>query len=224
MKRMLFLLSLMMFATMAAVCAQDEAKTAVTTTADASEQAEATNGNQKDSENPPESQYEIERAKRRTVPFAVTIGKYYPTSSKVRNIFGSDWTRYGLRPLPMAEPRIWRPTFDVCYYRMSRTINSAENSVTIIPITVGLIRGYGTPEKVRGYSAVNAGVYFCNLDAPAAGVSKDGIGLTTNASLGLIIGKRFSVEGRYELMNKFAGFDFSAFSLSAAFTVFTAKF
>ncbi|MCL6518920.1 MAG: hypothetical protein K6T99_03755 [Armatimonadetes bacterium] len=224
MKQLIPLLTFILLATINATRAQDAANPADASATGTSKPTMIGDNNSKDASNPAESQYEIEKVRRRSVPFAVTIGAYYPTSKKVRDIFGSKWTRYGLRPLPMAEPRIWRPTFDICYYRMSRTINSAENSVTLIPVTVGLIRGFGTPENVRGYAAANAGLYFCNLDAPTAGVSKDGIGLTTNVSLGLLLGKRFSAEGRYEFMNKFAGFDFSAFTLSAAFTVFTAKF
>jgi len=55
-------------------------------------------------------------------------------------------------------------------------------------------------------------------------VNKTGWGLNANATVAVVLNKRLLIEARYEFMDEFAGLDFSAFTFSAAFKVFSARF
>lgn len=154
------------------------------------------------------------------IGMGLMVGAFYPTSSEVRDHFGDNWVRFGLRPLPLDIPNKWRISWDAAYYHMSYL----DDDVTLIPVTVGLIRGYGDKEKTRPYVALNAGVFYGNADMPSLGVDEKGWGLNMNATAGIIFNRRFSIEARYEVFDEFAGMDFSAFTLSAAVKVLEAKF
>ena len=164
---------------------------------------------------------EEQPVKKPSTNYGLMIGLYNPIDSEVKDIFGSSWIRYGLRPLPKDLPERWRPHFDVSFYSMSHN----NDNVMLIPITVGVLKGIGDQDKdTRMYMAVNAGPYYADLNAPSVGKSKTGWGINSNATVGLLFKDRLSVEARYEYMNDFAGLDFSAFTLSAAFKVFSARF
>ncbi|HUV03721.1 MAG TPA: outer membrane beta-barrel protein [Armatimonadota bacterium] len=160
------------------------------------------------------------RIHRPRLGFGLTAGLYNPTNSLVRDVFGKNWFRFGIRPMPTELPERWRVMFDVSYYAMS----NEDDDVTIIPVSVGLIRGFGKSEKRRAYGAVNVGPYYCNLNAPSMGLDKTGWGLGANATVGVMFRNRWSIEARYELMDKFEGLDFSAFTISAAYKLFETRF
>ena len=147
--------------------------------------------------------------------WGLVVGLYNPVNSRVKDIFGDSWLRIGLHPLPTDLPEHWRIAFDGSYYSMSR----GNDKVKLIPITVGVLRGFGQDEKMRSYVALRAGPYYGDLNAPSIGVDKTGFGLNANATYGMIWKERFVLEGRYEFMDKFGGLDFSAFSISAAIRI-----
>lgn len=150
--------------------------------------------------------------------YGLMIGSYNPVNSTVKGVFGDNWPRYGLRPLPLDLPEKWRPTWDVSFYSMSRLNNSA----TIMPITGGFLRGFGKG-KDRAYASVTVGPCYYNVNSPTLGVDNKGWRLGGSATLGFTFRDRLSIEGRYELMDDFAGLDFSAFTVSATLRLFTMR-
>ena len=148
--------------------------------------------------------------------FGPAIGIFSPTSSAVQDTFGGTWIRYGLRPFITEVPERWRFMIDLSYYAMDDGTDQAK----LVPITAGFIRGLSQHKDMLTYMAVNMGPFYGNVDAPSIPVSKKGWGVNTNATFGMVFNQRWSLEARYEYMNKFAGFDFSAFSISAGLRLF----
>jgi len=155
--------------------------------------------------------------------YGLMLGLYNPINSQVRDVFGDNWVRFGIRPLPKDLPDRWRPSFDASYYSMSNDRLLFTDRATIVPITAGFLRGSSKARKTQTYVGVHAGPYYCDVHAPSVGVDKRGWGLNANASVGVIFRDRWSVEARYEFMNEFEGLDFSAFSISASFKIFSAR-
>lgn len=161
----------------------------------------------------PQSSTQTRKAK---LHFGPSVGIFNPTSGAVQDTFGSNLTRFGLRPFLTEVPERWRFMFDLSYYGMS----NGDDSATLIPITAGFMKGLTQHKDMLTYVALNMGPYYARVDAPSIGVNKTGWGLNTNATVGVIFRQRWSLEGRYEFMNEFAGFDFSAFSISVGLRMF----
>jgi len=148
--------------------------------------------------------------------FGPAIGIFIPTSNAVQDTFGSSWTRFGLRPFLTEVPDRWRFMFDLSYYAMDDGTDQAK----LVPITAGLMKGISQRKDMLTYMAVNMGPFYGDIDAPSVGVSKKGWGVNTNATFGMVFDQRWQLEARYEYMTKFAGFDFSAFSISIGLRMF----
>ena len=162
--------------------------------------------------------------RKQRVGVGLMAGMYYPMDSQVKDVFGDSWVRVGFRPLLIEVPHRWLWSWDVSYYTMSHDVYFMSDllyrdEVTLIPITVGLLHGSGS-DKRRTYFSVGVGPYYGDVTSPSLGVNKSGWGLNANATAGVIWKKRWSLEARYEFMDKFAGLDFSAFTISAAYKLF----
>lgn len=151
--------------------------------------------------------------------FALTLGQNRPLNDKVKAIYGDGnlW-RIGIRPLPTNAPRGSRFAWDVNWISME----SVNGDADIIPITAGLLHRFGKND-LRSYAALNIGPYYCDAEVPALNIDKKGWGWDTNLTLGTVFKERYCLEARYDFMNDFAGLDFSSFSISFAFRLFTAK-
>ena len=161
--------------------------------------------------------------KKRTV-FALTAGMYGSTSASVRAVYGDHFLRLGLRPLPTNAPHNWRFAYDANYISMS-SISAGTlttNTVTLIPVTAGFLRRFGKND-VKSYAAINVGPYYGNVSIPDRGIRENGWGWDANLTFGTVFKERYCIEARYDMMSKFAGFDFSSLSLSVAMKVFTMK-
>ena len=161
---------------------------------------------------PAQEEEPSEKPKKKGVPLGLMIGIFSPTDSQVKDLYGSSWIRYGLRPLPINIEQKWRPTIDVSYYTMSHS----GNKVKLIPITFGFTRGFGNDKNVKHYISAHAGGYYGDLDAPAIGVSDNGWGFNANATYGIVLNDRLSLEVRYEMFDKLGGLDFNALTYSLA--------
>lgn len=166
-------------------------------------------------ETPPEPIVEKETIKAK-MHFGPSIGIFRPTSGKVQDTFGSTWTRFGLRPFIMEVPERGRIMLDLSYYAM----DDGTDRAILIPLTAGYMMAISQHKDMLTYAAVNAGPFYGSVDAPSVGADKSGWGLNANATLGVALNQRWSLEARYDFFNKFAGFDFSAFSLSVGFRLF----
>lgn len=156
--------------------------------------------------------------KKKPTVFALSLGLYSPTNGTVKRIFGSGYTRLGIRPLPTNAPHDWRFAFDVNFISMS----SINGSATVIPLTAGVLRRFGK-NNVKSYAALNVGPYYGSLSIPPLDINQHGFGLDANLTFGTVFNERYCVEARYDLMNQFAGYDFSSLSISVAVKMFTAK-
>ena len=163
----------------------------------------------------PEQPAEKETVKAK-LHFGPAIGVFIPTSNAVQDTFGSSWTRFGLRPFLTEVPDRWRFMFDLSYYAMDDGTDQAK----LVPITAGFMKGISQRKDMLTYMAVNMGPFYGDIDAPSVGVSKKGWGVNTNATFGVVFDQRWQLEARYEYMTKFAGFDFSAFSISIGLRMF----
>jgi hypothetical protein len=152
--------------------------------------------------------------------FGLGIGSYTPINSEVKDVFGGTKLRIGLRPILTETPERARFMYDVSFYSLWKD----DDRAILIPLTVGLIKGFGQDTKTQTYAAINAGTFYGKVEAPSVGVSDSGWGFTANASVGLIYNKRFMLEGRYEIMNEFAGFKFDSFSVLAAYKLLQWRF
>ena len=213
MKRFLVITSIMVILAAGIAWAADEAPTTPAPTSQPSASAEQPTDKPADAEAKPESTVETRKAK---LHFGPVIGIYRPTSAKVQDTFGSNWTRLGIRPFLTEVPDRWRFMFDLAYYAM----DDGTDRATLIPITAGFMKGISQRKDMLTYSALTLGPFYGNIDAPSVGVNKTGWGLNANATLGIVFKQRWSLEARYEFMNDFGGFDFSAFSIAAGLRLF----
>ena len=173
---------------------------------------------------PAEQPAETSKDKKKRTVFALTAGMYGPTSASVRAVYGDHFLRLGLRPLPTNAPHDWRFAYDANYITMSSIIagTSTKNNVTLIPITAGFLRRFGKND-MTSYAAINVGPYYGNVSIPYLGIAEHGWGWDANLTLGAVFKEKYCIEARYDMMSKFAGFDFSSLSLSVAMKVFTMK-
>lgn len=152
--------------------------------------------------------------------FGLAVGAYIPLNSEVRDVFGGTKLRVGLRPILTETPERIRFMYDVSFF----SLEDEDNQAILIPLTVGLLKGFGQDTKTQTYAAINAGVFYGDVLAPTLGIDKSGWGLTANATVGVIYNQRLSVELRYEIMEKFAGFEFDSFSIMAGYKVLSWRF
>lgn len=152
--------------------------------------------------------------------FGLAVGSYTPLNSDVKDTFGGTKLRVGLRPLLTETPERMRLMYDVSFYALTKDKNQA----ILIPLTVGMLKGFGQETKTQTYAAINAGVFYGNVDALSVGVRESGWGFTANATVGLIYNKRLSLEARYEIMDEFAGFEFDSLSFLAAYKLLQWRF
>lgn len=152
--------------------------------------------------------------------FGLALGSYTPINDDVKDAFGGTKLRVGLRPLLTDAPKRMRLMYDVSFYSLTK----GETEAILIPLTAGLMKGFGQETKTQTYAAVNAGVFYGSVDAPTLGISESGWGFTANLTMGLVYNRRLSLEARYEIMDEFAGFKFNSFSMLAAYKVLQWRF
>lgn len=170
-----------------------------------------------------------DKPKKPAVNFGLMVGVFNPTNSATKELFDDSWVRVGIRPIPRELSERYRFTFDTSYYTMSKNYADAEGNiifadkVKLIPITVGLLRGFNQGKDLRSYVGVNVGPYYGSFKAPSISVNEKRWGLNANVSAGVIYKDRIALEGRYEFMEKLGGYDFSAFTVSASYRIFSAR-
>lgn len=169
--------------------------------------------------NETESEKTIKKEYRPHLGYGLAIGLYNPTSSEVRGLFGDNRIRFGLRPFPLEIPKRWRINFDLSYYSM----DNGTDDVRLIPITVGVLKGVGERKQAKTYMAINAGPYYGKLNAPSIMTHERAWRLGANATIGVLFRDKLSIEARYEWLEELGGLDFSAFTISVAYKIFTLR-
>lgn len=150
------------------------------------------------------------------VPIGVDLGVFFPVDKDVQDAFGKSWTRIGITPLSFQKPDTWKSSFDFVYLHERRK----GNSVTLIPVTIGVTKSFGTDPNMRPYVAFRLGPYWGDVSSPAFGVNESKVGLDVNGAVGITFNNMFYIEGRYDHMSDFAGIKFSGFFISAGIRLF----
>jgi len=161
-----------------------------------------------------------EQGRKPPLVIGLGVGSYTPLNSDVEDVFGGTKVRFGLRPILTELPKHMRLMYDVSYYSLEKN----DDSAVLVPLTVGILQGFGQSTKTQTYAAVNVGAFYGDVFSPTMMVSRSGWGLTGNITIGLVYDKKLALEARYELMEKFAGFSFDSFSLMAAYKLFQVRF
>lgn len=68
--------------------------------------------------------------------------------------------------------------------------------------------------------ALHAGPCCGRVEAEALGIGETRTGINANAAVGMVIDKRYFVEGRHDYFGRVAGFDLGGFSVSAGVRAF----
>lgn len=161
-----------------------------------------------------------EQGRKPPLVIGLGIGSYTPLNSDVEDVFGGTKVRFGLRPILTELPERIRLMYDISYYSLEKN----DDSAVLIPLTIGVLQGFGQGSKTQTYAAVNVGAFYGDVFSPTMMVSESGWGLTGNVTIGLVYDKKLLLEARYEIMEKFAGFNFDSFSLMAAYKLFQVRF
>lgn len=148
---------------------------------------------------------------REKVPLYLGLGVFTPTSSETRAEFGKTWPQFTVGRLETEYPDKWVGTWDLTSIR-----RSSDADAWMLAFTVGVRRGIGAyrTDELEPYAAVRVGPYYGTVD-PDKGSSDSKVGLNANASLGVLIQKRYFVEGRYDQFGKIGGFNLNGLSIWA---------
>ncbi len=156
-------------------------------------------------------------AAREKIPIYIGGSLFFPTASSTQDAFGGTWPQLSVGWLDTEKPNKWEFTFDLSSFKCDD-----EYEARLIPLTIGVQHGIGSDgtKSVQPYVALRAGPYYGSVEAEALGISETRIGLNANAAVGVVIDKRYFVEGRYDHFGRVAGFDLGGFSVSAGVRVF----
>ncbi len=142
--------------------------------------------------------------------FGIDGGVFFPSSSKTKSVFGSNFKSIGpgFGPVQVLERKVY-PDFDFVQEKRG------DNRATVIfagaelLIPLGRAPLSGETHGFAPYSGAGVNLTYANIDAPDAGVKSKGFGAGASAILGASFGQRFFGEARYRLTSSAADFNFS---------------
>lgn len=145
-------------------------------------------------------------------------GAYFPTSTVIRNVFGSTLWRAGINFINNSQPDKMKPSLNFSIIGANRD----GNRFLAIPVTFGVGRQYGAvAANVRPYWRVGAGAsYFdYSIDVNNAGnpISATKFGFTAVAEAGILLSDRIRLSASYNYFSKQDDFDFSGFDIKLSF-------
>ena len=157
-------------------------------------------------------------AAREKIPIYIGYCYYRPTASSTTDAFGHAWPQPTLGRLETKRSDLWKMTYDLASFR-----SNDGNEAGLYALTFGLQRGLGSlairTKPVQPYVAIRTGPYYGKVKSHALGFSESRIGLNINAAVGVLIDKRYFLEGRYDHFGRVGGFDLDGFSISAGVKV-----
>jgi hypothetical protein len=162
-----------------------------------------------------EPQKEVVAQEDNKIAVSLTYGFFSPTDSGVKDTYSDTWTRLALRAFQRDVPKRWRIVGEVG----SLSVDGSSD-VKLIPVTIGIEKGFRQKKSFQPYFNAKAGPYYGNVDNNITGTSKSSVGLSANAAYGVVIKKTFFVEARYDYFTEIADTNFSGFSLSAGVRLF----
>ncbi|HET6645094.1 MAG TPA: outer membrane beta-barrel protein [Fimbriimonadales bacterium] len=153
------------------------------------------------------------------VPVGIDVGIFMPSKELIRDVFGDSWFRIGLSPLSFQTPGNWRFTFDLGYLHRSE----GGDDVTLVPLTFGMTKSFGSDPKMLPYVAARIGPYWGDVDSITFGVHESKVGFNANVAVGVSFDRRFYLEARYDHYSEMNDLDFSGFSIAAGIRLFDIK-
>jgi hypothetical protein len=164
----------------------------------------------------PEKQGE-EKPRRRRFVIGPQVGAFLPTSSKVRDHFGSSWLSIGPGLGAVKQPSYeGRFAFDFSFSSQKKNGNRAYILPLGVSYTKALLRD---PERsAQPFVGAALNVVGTKLRSIPDGVDtgvKAGAG--GSVFLGSTVGEKAFVEARYRTMTSVAGFNFSGLDLTAGY-------
>jgi len=141
-------------------------------------------------------------------------GVFFPTSSKTKDIFGSNFKSIGpgFGSAQVLRRRI-TPDFDLM--RQERGGNRATIIFAGAKILIPLGRAPLSAETAgfAPYSGAGVNLSYADIRAPDAGVDDKGFGAGVSAIVGASLGQTFFGEARYRIASSAADFNFSGAQL-----------
>ena len=147
-------------------------------------------------------------------------GAFFPSSSLLRDRFGSTIVRVGLTPVMIKRQKDWVPSFEIGF--MGASGNG--DHFGVFPLTVGVQKTFGDPTQTTvPFIRAGAGVAYFDYHLTKndlSEVSGHKFGAATALEAGILSGKNFRASVRYYLFSKESGVQFNGFLISATVGVF----
>jgi hypothetical protein len=153
-------------------------------------------------------------------PQGMRVGIFFPQSGDVQDALGDSWWRVGFSSQTPQRSEDWESSYDVTYLWQSRYGNRA----TLLPITFGVTKLMSPDSEVSPYVSFRAGPYIGDVRIGGMGIDDTKVGMNSNATLGILVGETFYVEGRYDYFSKFEGADFSGWMITLGFRFTSSRF
>jgi len=143
---------------------------------------------------------------------------YIPTDSTTRDIFGDIWHSFFISRFRPDRPNKWVFDWDATLWW-----RNADSNLLIIPVSVGVQRGFSEDPNRQPYLALRVGGYWGRVTDNLQGPDDSKFGADANVALGLVIDQKYVVEARYDWYSKLAGNDLNGFTIMAGVKIFSFK-
>lgn len=165
----------------------------------------------------PNDDEQTRRDDSRRISVALSVGAFFPTSSRTKDIFDDSWTRISLSSFQRKRPERW-----VFGAEFSGLQFDGPTDLDLYALTFGYTKGLGKEtSSTRPYLTGRIGPYWGRIRDAADSESK--IGLNANAELGLLFNETFYIEARYDIFSKLAGVTLDGLSITAGVRLFDFK-
>jgi len=151
--------------------------------------------------------------------FGGSVGFYMPTSSVIKDAFGSSVINYGIGPVGNKRPSSGSvtPSLEIL------SANKNGNKLFIGTFTYGYEKHLADDRSMTvPYIRVFGGLSYFDygIDQIGGRQSAKKIGYTTGAEFGLVLASRLRLSARYNFYTKQDDFDFNGLSLTATYALF----
>lgn len=158
---------------------------------------------------------ESDQRKKETIHVGVGYFAFMPTNGDTRRNFGKVWSGVGIGVFRPEAPS--RLGFS---WSLSVLAKNGKSDGLLVPMTVGVQRGFGQNPDRKPYVAARIGPYYGKVDDNLKGADDSKIGGCANVAVGVIINRQFALEARYDWFTRLAGNNFNGLTLTAAVKIF----
>ncbi|HZH97489.1 MAG TPA: hypothetical protein VEX38_00840 [Fimbriimonadaceae bacterium] len=151
--------------------------------------------------------------------WGIKLGVSFFTSGEVRDALGQNTFSIGLSTQTRGLSDQWNLVYDLDVLQARRR----GNRLLLVPLTVGVMRGFATEGEAQAvpYVAARVGAAYADysITRPSTGIRHSSQRLlpTANVEAGVIFDRRFRLSARYDWFANTDQFSFSGLKLSAAY-------